>query len=75
MRSNAGFFCQCFCCKCLLPNKEEKSEEAWEPEFSYGHFYQSVVERGVVCQTTLFFAWEIETTKEEQPHVEPSFYS
>ena len=32
-----------FRCECLLPNKEEKSEEAWEPVFSFGHFYQSVV--------------------------------
>jgi len=47
MRSNAGFFG----CERLRPNKEEKSEEAWEPVFSFGHFYQSVVERSVVCQT------------------------
>ena len=51
MRSNAGFLVCDFRCECLLPNKEEKSEEAWEPVFSFGHFYQSVVERGVVCQT------------------------
>ena len=52
-----------------------KSEEAWEPVFSFSHFYKSVVERGVVCQALLSLAWEIETTKEEQPHVQPSFYS
>ena len=40
-----------FCCKCLLPNKEEKLEEAWEPVFSFGHFYQSILECGVVGQT------------------------
>ena len=75
IRSNAVFLVSGFCCECLLPNKEEKSEEAWEPVFSFGHFDQSVAERGVVCQTAVFIAWEIETTKEEQPQVEPSFYS
>ena len=51
MRSNAGFLVSGFRCECLLPNKEEKSEEAWEPVFSLGHCCQSVVERGLVCQT------------------------
>ena len=53
MRSNAVFLVSGFRCECLLPNKEEKSEEAWEPVFSFGHFHQSVAERGVVCQTAL----------------------
>ena len=75
MRSNAVFSVSGFRCECLLPNKEEKSEEAWEPVFSLGHFDQSEAERGVVCQIAVFIAWEIETTKEEQPQVEPSFYS
>ena len=75
MRSNAVFLVSGFRCECLLPNKEEKSEEAWESVFSFGHFDQSVAERGVVCRTAVFIAWEIETTKEEQPQVEPSFYS
>ena len=46
-----GFSVSGFRCECLLPNKEEKSEEAWEPVFSLGHCCQSVVERGLVCQT------------------------
>jgi len=72
-----GFLVCGFRCECLLPNKEEKSEEAWEPVFSFGHFYQSLVESGARCglSNTVFIAWEIETTKGEQPHVELSFYS
>ena len=41
MRSNAVFLVSGFRCECLLPNKEEKSEEAWEPVFSFGHFDQA----------------------------------
>ena len=47
MCSNARFLVSGFHCECLLPNKEEKSEEAWELVFSFGHFDKSVV----VCQT------------------------
>ena len=36
-----GFSVSGFRCECLLPNKEEKSKEAWEPVFSFGHFYQN----------------------------------
>ena len=35
-------FLSVVCCECLLPDKEGKSEEAWEPVFSFGHFYRSV---------------------------------
>ena len=38
MCSNARFLVSGFHCECLLPNKEEKSEEAWELVFSFGHF-------------------------------------
>ena len=38
MRSNAVLLVIGFRCQCLLPKKEEKSEEAWEPVFSFGHF-------------------------------------
>lgn len=67
MCSNAVFLVSGFRCECLLPNKEEKLEEAWEPVFSFSHFDQSVAESGLVCQTAVFIAWEVETTKEEQP--------
>ena len=42
MCSNARFLVSGFHCECLLPNKEEKLEEAWELVFSFGHFDSSL---------------------------------
>ena len=51
MHLNAAFLVS----DCLPPNKEEKSEEAWEPMFSFGHFYRSVLERGVTSRSNTLF--------------------
>ena len=62
-----------FVVNALLRNKEEKSEEAWEPVFSFGHFYQSVVDRGVVCQTLFSSLGKLKQPKKKNRMLSQAF--